>query len=62
MPDIKRINRHRHLPKSIYKTGKLRREVMDAERRKEENRIKHSAPGSIKIKPARKKKIVARIE
>ena len=62
MPDIKRITRHRHLPKSIYKTGQLRRDVTEAERRKEQNRIKHSAPGSIKIKPARKKKIVTRVE
>mmetsp|Transcript_612 Transcript_612/g.1435 ORF Transcript_612/g.1435 Transcript_612/m.1435 type:complete len:210 (+) Transcript_612:236-865(+) len=62
MPEVKRILRHRHLPKSIYKTGKLRREVTDAERRKEANRRKHSAPGSVQKKPARQKKIVAQIE
>lgn len=62
LPEIKRILRHKHLPKSIYKTGKLRREVLESERRKEQNRIKHSAPGSIKRKPARVKKIVAQID
>ena len=62
MPEIKRITRHRHLPKSIYKTGQLRRTVQESERRKQQNRIKHSAPGSIQVKPQRKKKIVTRLE
>lgn len=62
MPEVKRITRHRHLPKAIYTTGKLRREVTESERKKQLNRIKHSAPGSIKTKPARKKKIVTRLE
>lgn len=62
MQEIKRIVRHRHLPKSIYKTGQLRREATDSERRKDKNRIKHSAPGSVIVKPARKKKIVTRLD
>lgn len=55
---VKRIVRHRHLPAPIYKAAKLRRSMVDSERRKTANRIAHSAPGSVKVKPARKKKIV----
>ena len=42
--------------------GKLRRTMMDADKRKERNRVTHSAPGSVAVKPARKKKIVAELE
>ena len=62
LPEIKRIVRHRHLPKHIYSTTKLHREVKDKERRKAVNRMKHSAPGTSKIKPARQKKIVKTLE
>jgi hypothetical protein len=36
----------------------VRRIQVDSERRKTQNRIKHSAPGAVVVKPARKKKIV----
>jgi WD repeat and SOF domain-containing protein 1 len=36
--------------------------VQDADKRKLTNRIKHSAPGSVTVKPERKKKIVAEVE
>lgn len=58
LPEVKRIVRHRHLPAPIYKAGKLRRTMQDAERRRTQNRIAHSAPGSVKVKPARRKKVV----
>lgn len=57
-PQVKRIVRHRHLPAPIFRAAKLRRTMVDAERRRTSNRIAHSAPGSVKVKPARKKKIV----
>lgn len=57
-----RIVRHRHLPAPIYKAAKLRRAQTDSERRKTAHRIAHSAPGAVKVKPARKKKIVAELE
>ena len=41
---------------------KIRRAVTEADKRKLSNRIKHSAPGSIKVKPERKKKIIAQME
>lgn len=62
LPEIKRITRHRHLPTALYKAAKTRRTMEDSERRKTQNRIAHSAPGSIKVKAARKKKVVAELE
>ncbi|KAL4451264.1 hypothetical protein ABPG77_009336 [Micractinium sp. CCAP 211/92] len=62
LPEVARIVRHRHLPAPIYKAAKLRRTQIDSERRKTQHRIAHSAPGSVKVKPARKKKIVAELE
>lgn len=62
LPEVARIVRHRHLPAPIYKAAKLRRVQQDSERRKTQHRIAHSAPGSVKLKPARKKKIVAELE
>ena len=62
MPEVRRIARHRHVPKSIYKAAKLRITMSEAERRKQKNREKHSAPEQIKRVPARKKKIVKEVE
>lgn len=62
LPEVKRIIRHRHLPTSIYKAKKLRRTMEDAESRRFKNRIAHSAPGAVPIKPARKKKIMKELE
>lgn len=56
------IFRHRHLPKPIYKAAKLRRTVYDAERKREDRKRAHSAPGAVPHPPARKKRIVAEIE
>lgn len=62
MPEIKRILRHRHLPTSIYKAAKTRRTIIDAESRKQKRRVQHSKPGSILVKPERKKRILAEVE
>jgi WD repeat and SOF domain-containing protein 1 len=42
--------------------SKMRRIVQDSDKRKLQRRIQHSAPGSINVKPERKKKIVAELE
>jgi Sof1-like domain len=42
--------------------GKVRREQKNAEKRKERNRITHSSPGTVKVKAARKKKMIAELE
>jgi DDB1- and CUL4-associated factor 13 len=41
---------------------KIRREQMNAEKKKEKNRIIHSKPGTVKVKAARKKKLIAELE
>jgi WD repeat and SOF domain-containing protein 1 len=62
LPDVKRVVRHRHLPAAIYKTAKARHAVQDADKRKLSRRVAHSAPGSVALKPERKKKIVGEVE
>lgn len=47
---------------AIYKASKTRRFMQDAEKRRLSNKIKHSAPGAVKVKPDRKKKIIAEVE
>jgi WD repeat and SOF domain-containing protein 1 len=62
LPEVKRIVRHRQLPSALYKATKLKRTMEGAERRRLQNKIAHSAPGSIQLKSARQKKIVAEVE
>ncbi|KAK9814546.1 hypothetical protein WJX72_007699 [[Myrmecia] bisecta] len=64
LPEVKRIVRHRHLPAAIYKAGKTRRTIIEAESRKQRRRVANkSAPAKDLItKPARKKKVVAELE
>lgn len=59
---IKRIRRHRHLPKPIYKAGLLRRAMIDAQRKKDKNRRAHSKPGSIPTVSMRKERIIGEVE
>lgn len=42
MPEIKRIHRHRHVPKQVKKAGDIKREEIKAIQRRVENRRKHS--------------------
>lgn len=64
MPEIKRIQRHHHVPKAIHKAQKLRRVMTQSETRKKKHRVEHSAPGAEKkeFKPARRDRIVAEVE
>ncbi|XP_072966176.1 uncharacterized protein [Typha angustifolia] len=62
LPEVKRIVRHRHLPKPIYKASALRRTIIEADRRKEERRRAHSAPGSLPVQPFRKRRIIKEVE
>jgi WD repeat and SOF domain-containing protein 1 len=59
MPEIKRINRHRHVPKPIKSAASLKRTILDNERKREENRRKHSKPGTVGFKAERKKSVLA---
>ncbi|KAF6152074.1 hypothetical protein GIB67_031396 [Kingdonia uniflora] len=62
LPEINRVVRHRYVPKSIFKASALRRTVNETERKKEERRRAHSAPGSMKPVPMRKKRIIQEVE
>eukprot|EP00920_Eleutheroschizon_duboscqi_P016900 GHVT01040246.1.p2 GENE.GHVT01040246.1~~GHVT01040246.1.p2 ORF type:complete len:480 (+),score=38.07 GHVT01040246.1:3955-5394(+) len=60
--EIRRIAKHHHVPKLIKKTTEKKFEMQAARKRKEDNRIKHSKPGSVVTVPAKKKPIVAEVE
>ncbi|KAK3683979.1 WD40-repeat-containing domain protein [Podospora appendiculata] len=60
MPEIKRIARHRHLPKVIKKAGEIKREELGSIKRREENERKHSTRKFEKRKSEREKAILAK--
>lgn len=58
MPEIKRIRRHRHVPKTIKKAGDIKREELGSIKRKEENVRKHSKKGSMPRQSERQKMVL----
>jgi DDB1- and CUL4-associated factor 13 len=42
MPELRRIKRHRHLPKAVKKAGEIKNEEVKAIKRREENVRRHS--------------------
>lgn len=60
MPEIRRIARHRHVPKQIKKAGEIKAEELRAIKRKEENERRHSKKGQIRRQPEREKMVLAR--
>ncbi|CAK9437783.1 uncharacterized protein LODBEIA_P21610 [Lodderomyces beijingensis] len=46
MPQIKRIARHRHVPKVVKKAQEIKRIELDSIKRRTENERRHSKPGS----------------
>ncbi|XP_072266907.1 DDB1- and CUL4-associated factor 13 [Pyxicephalus adspersus] len=61
-PQIKRISRHRHLPKSIYSQIREHRIIKESRRKKEMNRRKHSKEGAVPFVPEKKKPVVAVVD
>ncbi|XP_054267725.1 DDB1- and CUL4-associated factor 13-like [Macrosteles quadrilineatus] len=57
-PQIRRIARHRQVPKHIYNAQREQRTIRDKTKRKEANRRTHSKPGTVPFVPERKKHIV----
>jgi len=62
LPEIRRIRRHIHVPKMIKTLTEKRRIMRDARARKEENRRKHSKPGTVPHVPMKKRQIVKEVE
>ncbi|KAK4990389.1 Protein sof1 [Elasticomyces elasticus] len=59
MPEIRRIARHRHVPKQVMKAGEIKGEELKALKRREENERKHSRKGEVKRKSEREKMVLA---
>lgn len=57
-PQIKRIKRHRQVPKHIYNAQKELRTVKQKQKRKEANRRVHSKPGEVPFVPERQKHVI----
>lgn len=60
MPEIKRIARHRHLPKQVKKAAEIKTEELAAIKRREENERRHTKKGQVRRKAARETMILAR--
>ncbi|KAL1623248.1 Protein sof1 [Neofusicoccum ribis] len=59
MPEIKRISRHRHVPKTIKKAGEIKGEEIKSIKRKEENERRHTRKGEMRRRSEREKMIMA---
>ncbi|KAI9714945.1 MAG: hypothetical protein M1812_006258 [Candelaria pacifica] len=59
MPEIRRIQRHRHLPKQVKKAGEIKGEELKAIKRRVENERKHSKKGLQKRRSEREKMVLA---
>uniref|UniRef100_G3NM76 DDB1- and CUL4-associated factor 13 n=1 Tax=Gasterosteus aculeatus aculeatus TaxID=481459 RepID=G3NM76_GASAC len=57
-PQVRRVARHRHLPKSLYHQTKELRVMKEARRRKEMNVRKHSKPESVPLLTEKEKHVV----
>lgn len=58
MPEIRRIARHRHVPKVIKKAGEIKGEELKAIKRRDENERKHSRKGEKPRRSEREKMIL----
>lgn len=60
MPEIRRIKRHRHVPKVIKKAGEIKNEELKAIKRREENERKHTKKQFEKRTSEREKMVLAK--
>lgn len=58
LPEIRRIDTKRHVPKVIHQTQHLKRIMKNSQRRKLLNIKAHSAPGSVEVEPERRKAFI----
>jgi len=59
MPEIRRIARHRRVPKQVMKAGEIKKEELDAIKRRQENERKHSWKGEKPRRSEREKMVLA---
>ncbi|KAI0517360.1 WD40-repeat-containing domain protein [Xylaria bambusicola] len=60
MPEIRRIRRHRHIPKVVKKAGEIKQEELKAIKRRDENERKHTKKQFEKRQSERDKVVLAR--
>ncbi|KAI1179740.1 WD40-repeat-containing domain protein [Nemania sp. FL0916] len=60
MPEIRRIRRHRHIPKVVKKAGEIKKEELKAIKRREENERKHTKKQFEQRQSERDKAVLAR--
>ncbi len=58
MPEIRRISRHRHLPKQVKKASEIKSEEIKSLKRRAENERKHTKKGSQKRTSERDKMVL----
>jgi DDB1- and CUL4-associated factor 13 len=58
MPEIRRIKRHRHVPRTVRKAGEIKGEEVRSLKRKEGNVRKHSRKGSMPRRSEREKMVL----
>ncbi|KAL3891537.1 hypothetical protein ACJMK2_003797 [Sinanodonta woodiana] len=61
-PQVRRISRHRHVPKMIYNATKELRTIKKSQKKKEANRRAHSKPGTVPLVAEKKKSIVEDVD
>src|SRR4051794_30198819 len=59
MPEIRRVKRHRHIPKQVKKAGEIKAEEIKAIKRRQENERKHTKKGLKKRRSEREKMVLA---
>lgn len=59
MPEIRRIKRHRHVPKQVKKAGEIKGEELASIKRRRENERKHSKKGQVARQSEREKMVLA---
>ena len=62
VPQLRRIAKHRQLPKSIYKAREEAKVVKASQERKHANRARHAKPGAVTKKAERAKAIVKELD
>ena len=58
MPEIRRIKRHRHVPKQVKKAGEIKAEELAAIKRRRENERKHSKKGLVPRRNERERMVL----
>lgn len=62
MPEIKRISHDVKMPKSIKKAAAIEHEQRQSERRKQDNRKRHSRDDEVAVEPERKRAVIAQMK